>query len=139
MLFYSPDFQPFHFNRVAQNTPKVKEPYRKWRNPTFLTLGVFWATQISLSVKYKLYSQMNKCYNCTLQMNKCYKKMNRNTEFWQMIFVSYSRIRIFKIRILIHMKGIQILIKHIPFIRNRILKFYQPICLQTNRIEFILI
>ena len=63
-----------------------------------------------------------------LQTNRGYKKMNRNTDFWPMIFVSYSRIRIFKIGIRIRMKGIQSL-KNI---------FRKPDnSFQTNRIEFI--
>ena len=72
-----------------------------------------------------------------LQTNRVYKKMNRNTDFWPMIFVSYNRIRIFRIGIPIRMKGIRILKKDIPFIRNRISKINRIIRLQTNRIEFI--
>jgi hypothetical protein len=39
-----------------------------------------------------------------LQTNRGYKKPNRNTDFGPMIFVSYSRIGIFKICIPIHIK-----------------------------------
>jgi hypothetical protein len=66
-----------------------------------------------------------------------YKKTNRNMDFWPMILVSYSRIRIFQIGIPICMKGIRIFKKDIPLIRNRIPKINRIIRLQTNRIEFI--
>jgi hypothetical protein len=72
-----------------------------------------------------------------LQTNRGYKKTNRNTDFLLMIFVSYSRIRIFKKGIRIRMKGIRIFKKPIPFIRNRIQKIYRIIRIQTNRILFI--
>jgi hypothetical protein len=74
---------------------------------------------------------------CRLQTNRGYKKTNRNTDFWPMIFVSYNRIRIFKIVIPIRMKGIRIFKKNIPFVRNRIPKINRIFRLQTNMIEFI--
>ena len=72
-----------------------------------------------------------------LQTNRGYKKTNRNTDFLLLIFVSYSRIRIFKKGIRIRMKGIRIFKKPIPFIRNRIQKINRIIRIQTNRIIFI--
>ena len=71
----------------------------------------------------KLYSSLHLCTqkfsaSCVhkLQTNRGYKVTDRNTDFWPMIFVSYSRIRIFKIGI--HIRTI--FKKNIPFIRNRI-------------------
>ena len=55
-----------------------------------------------------------------LQTNRGYKKTNRNTDFLLLIFVSYSRIRLFKKGIRILMKGICFLRIRIPFIRIRI-------------------
>ena len=58
-----------------------------------------------------------------LLTNRGYKKMNRNKDFWPMIFVSYSRIQIFEISIPIRMNGTKIFEKEFLFLlRNRIPK-----------------
>ena len=97
---------------VLDATPNIKPVHPKSSLSTEYI--IIWNEQNKILVMFgafagnsetrKVYTMI--CWTLTipwtrLQTNRGYKKTNRNTDFWTMIFVSYSRIRIFKIGICI--------------------------------------
>ena len=97
----------------AKSVPSAvkKKVWAKGKNGLFS-----WKTQKAAKTlhankysKHTSHSGLKFSFQSRLQPNRGYKKPNRNTDIFPMIFVSYSRIRIFKKGIRIRMKGIRFL------------------------------